>query len=30
MGFAVSQGVRGRLRCTHWLQRDYPAMQSAA
>lgn len=30
MGFVVSHGVRGRLRWTDWLQRNYPAMQSAA
>ncbi|MGT2436678.1 hypothetical protein ACU4GH_13225 [Bradyrhizobium betae] len=30
MGFVVSQGVRGRLRWTDWLQRNYPAMRSAA
>lgn len=30
MGFVVSQGVRGRLRWTDWLQRNYPGMRSAA
>jgi len=30
MGFVVSHGVRGRLRWTDWLQRNYPEMQTAA
>ncbi|PJG53891.1 epimerase [Bradyrhizobium forestalis] len=30
MGLVVSQGVRGRLRWTDWLQRAYPSMRSAA
>ncbi|MGL3105596.1 SDR family oxidoreductase [Bradyrhizobium sp. BR 1432] len=30
MGFVVSQGVRGRLRWTDWLQRNDPGMRSAA
>jgi len=30
MGFVVSQGVRGRLRWTDWLQHNYPAMRGAA
>lgn len=30
MGFVVSQGLRGRLRWTDWLQRNYPGMRSGA